>query len=127
MNDRGSMTVVMTAAIAVVIVVATAVAGLGGLYAARATAQTAADAAALAAAVSTYPPASATGPEQAARLAAAENDARVVVCRCPSDITLASRVVEVVTSVTATVPVLGDWEVKAAARAEFDPVLWLGG
>ena len=121
------MTVVMTAAMAVVIVVSTAVAGLGGLYAARAAAQTAADAAALAAAVSTYPPASSTGPAEAAALSAEENSARLVGCRCPRDSSLSSRVVEVVTSVTASVPVLGDWEVQAVARAEFDPVLWLDG
>ena len=121
------MTVLMAACMAVVIVLATSVAGLGALYAARASAQIAAEAAALAAAVSTYPPASSTGPVQAARDAAAENAAGLVACRCQRDYSLSVRLVEVVTVVTATVPVLGEWEVRAVARAEFDPIRWLGG
>lgn len=121
------MTVVMAAFIAVVIVLATSVAGLGALYAARAHAQTAAEAAALAAAVSTYPPASPTDPVEAAHRVTVENEASLVRCRCPRDGSLAARVVEVVTVVTARVPVLGEWDVHAVARAEFDPLRWIGG
>lgn len=120
------MTVVMMAALAMITFVSFAVVGLGGLYVARARAQTAADAAALAAAVSTYPPASSLGPKLAAGRAALENGTSLVVCRCPVDSSLQVRVVEVVTMVTSEVPVFGRLEVRAASRAEFDPMRWLG-
>lgn len=127
MTDRGSVTVAMAAFMALAIVLATSVAGLGALYAARVNAQTAAEAAALAAAVSTYPPASTADPVQTARHVASENGAGLLRCNCAPDSSLAVRVVEVVTVVIARVPVLGEWDVHAVARAEFDPVRWLGG
>lgn len=120
------MAVGMSAAVAVIAVVSVAVAGLGALYSARAQAQNAADAAALAAAVATYPPAASSSPQEAAGLAAGENQARVMSCACPLNGSLEARVVEVVVGVEADVPVFGEWLVRAASRAEFDPGLWLG-
>lgn len=124
--EEGSMTVAVCAALALIAVVSVAVAGLGSLYAARAQAQNAADAAALAAAVATYPPAASSSPERAAGLIAGENAARLVSCACPTNGGLSSRIVEVVVAVEAEVPVFGEWLVRAASRAEFDPVRWLG-
>jgi hypothetical protein len=86
----------------------------------------AADAAALAAAVSTYPPASAADPVTAARRAAELNDAALVTCRCPRDNSLDARTVEVEAAVKIRVPIFGDVTVRSVSRAEFDPMRWLG-
>lgn len=120
------MAVAMSAAIAIVAMVAVAVASLGALYAARAQAQAGADAAALAAAVASYPPAGNGSPLSAARVGAGENGAVVVRCSCRRDSSMRARVVEVVTGVTADVPLFGEWIVHASSRAEFDPLRWLG-
>ena len=123
--DHGSMAVAMSSAVALIAIASVAVAGLGALYSARVQAQNAADAAALAAAVATYPPASSVSPERAAGIVAGENEARVLACACPRSASLSSRVVEVVVGVQAKVPVFGEWLVRAASRAEFDPMRWL--
>jgi len=120
------MTVAMVGVVAVIAVLAVAVAALGTLYAARAQATNAADAAALAAAVSSYPPASSLPPLTAARQAAEANGAVVVACRCRRDPALHDRTVEVVATITVKVPIFGDVQVRSTARAEFDPLLWLG-
>ena len=120
------MAVAMVGVVAVVTVLAVAVAALGTLYAARAQAANAADAAALAAAVSSYPPASALPPLTAARHVAEANGAVVVACRCPRDPGLDHRTVEVMTAISVEVPIFGRVQVRSVARAEFDPVLWLG-
>jgi hypothetical protein len=124
--EDGSMAVAMSGAAAVVAVLSVAVAAIGMLYAARAQVTNAADAAALAAAVSTYPPASATEPVTAARNAAELNDAMLLNCRCPRDGSLAARTVEVVTAVEVEVPVFGAVTVRGISRAEFDPLRWMG-
>lgn len=126
MRDRGSMTVAMTGALTVLALAAVAVTSLASLYGARAQAQVAADAAALAAAVSTYPPASSRPPLDAAREIAERNGAEVTGCRCARDRSLSARTVEVVTHVDVEVPVFGSRTVRATGRAEFDPSRWLG-
>lgn len=120
------MTVLISAVMALLAVMTVATAGLGVVYAARAQAQNAADASALAAAVATYPDAADRSPRASARMAAAANEARLVSCRCPVDPSVEARVARVVTEVAVEVPVFGELEVRAAARAEFDPLLWLG-
>lgn len=116
----------MGSLVAVIAVAAIAVGGLAALYAARTQAQVAADAAALAAAVSTYPPASLRGPLTSARDVAARNGARVIACDCTRDGSLAARSVDVVTEIAVDVPFFGDTTVRASGRAEFDPGRWLG-
>lgn len=125
-TDEGAMALVMAAMVGVLAVVVMATAGLGLAYSARAQAQTAADASALAAAVSTYPPAGSGHPARQARGAAAANAATLVSCRCPVDSSLSPRVAVVVTRVTVDVPVFGEMALHATARAEFDPLRWLG-
>lgn len=126
-RDRGSSTLLITGVIALIALVSVATAGLGLAYGARAQAQTAADAAALAAAVATYPPASmANNPTGEARAIARANGAALVRCDCRVDMRMRPRVVTVVTVVEADLPVFGLREVRATARAEFDPELWLG-
>ena len=125
-SDDGAMAVAMVGVVAVVAILAVAVAALGTLYAARAQATNAADAAALAAAVSSYPPASSLPPLTAARDAAEANGAVVVACRCRLDPGLDQRIVEVVAAISVEVPIFGGVQVRSAARAEFDPLLWLG-
>ncbi len=121
------MTVAMIAVVATVAILAVAVAGVGSAYAAKTRAESAADAAALAAAVGTYPPAAGAGPVAAARLAADGNGARLVACVCDVDLSLRARVAEVLVEVLVTLPVFGERPIRARARAEFDPGLWLGG
>ena len=125
-SDRGAVTVLGLFLVAVVAVVGVGTAEVGFLYAERERATTAAEAAALAAAVSTYPPASAQSPRQAAALFAARNGARLERCVCPRDSSLAVRTVLVMVSVDVELPLLGNLEVIGAARAEFDPQEWLG-
>jgi secretion/DNA translocation related TadE-like protein len=124
--ERGSTTVAMTGAVAIVALLSISVAGLGALYAARTQAQLAADAASLAAAVATYPPASDQSPEAAASDVAGRNGAVVTRCRCTRDASLSVRTVEVVTGVRVDVPVFGELTVRGSSRAEFDPGRWLG-
>lgn len=124
--ERGAMTMAMAGVVAIVAFLAVAVAGLGMLFAARTQATNAADAAALAAAVATYPAASGVDPELAAVRAARANGARVVECLCPRNGGLVVRTVEVTTAVAVEVPVFGSLTVRSRARAEFDPLRWLG-
>jgi hypothetical protein len=125
-DDRGSMAVALSGVTAVVALLGVAVAAIAMLYGARAQATNAADAAALAAAVATYPPASASDPVTAARRAAVWNDAVLTSCRCPRDAGLVARTVEVVATVEVEVPIFGRVTVRSASRAEFDPMRWLG-
>ena len=125
-GDRGGATVVMAGLMAVVIVSSVAVAGVGMLLAARAQAQNASDAGALAAAVATYLPAGGTDPVVSAGVVVSANGARLLGCRCPRDLSLAPRVVEVVAAVEVVVPVFGELVVRGTSRAEFDPRRWLG-
>lgn len=120
------MVVAMSATVALLATVVVATASLAALYAARTQAANAADAAALAAAVSTYPPASGTTPLTAAGRAAAANQAVLISCRCPVEAGMLPRTVEVVTAVVVDVPIFGEYQVRGAARAEFDPRRWLG-
>lgn len=120
------MTVAMTGIVAMVAVAAIAVAALGTIYAGRAQAVAAADAAALAAAVATYPPAADTSPMESALAIARRNGAVLIDCRCPRNDELTARTVEVITGITVEVPVFGEVLIRGSARAEFDPVRWLG-
>lgn len=128
MTERGSVFPAVAGVIAILATLALATAALGVLYAARETAANGADAAALAAAVATYPPAgSGYTPLAAARAAAAANGVDVEGCDCPVDTGITPRVATVVTAVEVELPVFGTVRVRAGARAEFDPVRWLGG
>lgn len=125
-SDRGVMTVAMAGVVATVIVLGVAVAALGILYGARAQATNAADAAALAAAVATYPAAGSNDPGEAATVVAQANGAVLLGCVCPSDSGLDARTVQVETGIRVTVPIFGEVMIRSRARAEFDPMAWLG-
>ena len=124
--DRGTATVLGLFIVAVVAVVGVGTVGVGFLYAEKERATTAAEAAALAAAVSTYPPASTQSPRRAAALFASHNGARLKTCACPRNSSLAARSVLVTVSLDVDLPLLGAVEVIGVARAEFDPQEWLG-
>lgn len=127
MRDRGSATVVMLAVAGLLAATLTGATSVGLLLAGRERAATAAEAAALAAAVATYPGTGSGSPDAAARGAAQANGALLESCSCPVDGTLRSRRVTVRASVTVRVPLFGALRVIGAARAEFDPLRWLGG
>lgn len=120
------MMMVMAGVVAVVAVVGAATAGLSLAFHAGVQASTAADAAALAAAPATYPGVVPDSPMQAAAAMALANGARLVSCACPVDRSSAPRVVSVITAVPTDLPVFGPIEVRATARAEFDPGTWVG-
>lgn len=125
-GERGSAALVVLLSVGLVGASLAALGALAILYGARVEASAAADAAALAAAVATFPPASRADPvDEAARLAAA-NGARLVSCECTVDASLATRVALVIVARDVTVPFFDSLEVRAGARAEFDPVAWLG-
>lgn len=126
-GDRGSATIGILMVVAWVAVALIGVGAVAVLYGARVEAANAADAAALAAAVATYPPAGGGDPEGEARRLAGENGASLVGCDCPVDGGLRARVVTVMVATEVSVPFFGELTVRAGARAEFDPLLWLGG
>lgn len=126
MKDAGSATVVAMALVAVLAVTSAATTMVGLAYSARAQAVTAADAAALAAAPATYPGVTSQSPIQAAAAVARANGARLVSCSCPVDASLQARVVSVTTQVPARLPLFGELTFTATARAEFEPLRWLG-
>lgn len=119
-----SLLVMMIAALVGVAMIA--VGSLATLYGARLHASTAADAAALAAAVGTYPPAGAGPPITEARRYALANGAILVDCTCDPDTSMLPRTVTVLVEMKVPVPIFGVIPIRAGARAEFDPVLWLG-
>jgi hypothetical protein len=125
-GEEGTMTMAMSGAIAIVAFLAVAVVAIGTLYAARTQATNAADAAALAAAVGTYPPASVLDPLDAATRVAAANGAVIVECLCAVNVGLVPRTVEVVAAIEVDIAIFGPVTVSSAARAEFDPLRWLG-
>lgn len=126
-GEVGSAAPILIAGAALVAVVAIGVGSLGALLVSKERAITAAEAAALAAAVASYPPAAPAGPPaKVASEHATANGASVVTCVCPLDGSLNSRVVIVVVEVTTIVPLFGEMRVRGGARAEFDPVAWLG-
>ena len=125
-SEDGAMTVLMSGLIVIVAVLGISVAAIAMLYVARSQAVNAADAAALAAAVATYPGAGPTAPGAAASAAAKANGAELISCSCPVDASLGVRTVEVVAGVRVEVPIFGEVTVRAASRAEFDPMRWLG-
>ncbi len=126
MSDRGSATVLMLAVTGLLAASAIGATSLGLILGVRTTAATAADAAALAAAVATYPGAGRGSPASEASRAAVANGARLESCSCPVDGSLTSRTVTVRVSAGVTVPLFGALRVWGAARAEFDPMRWLG-
>lgn len=128
MTDKGSVFPAVAGVIAILATMTLAIAELSVVYGARETAANGADAAALAAAVATYPPAgSGDTPMEAARLAAGGNGVAVLGCDCRVDSSMAPRVATVITSLDVELPLFGRVTVRARARAEFDPVRWLGG
>ncbi len=121
------MTVLVIGWVAVIAVIGVAATSIGSLLAAREQAYTAAEAAALASAVATYPPAGTGSPVAQAAEYARRNGARLAMCRCPVDISMLPRTVTVTTALAVEVPIFGQVTVRASARSEFDPGLWLGG
>jgi len=126
-SDRGGITIFVLGWVAVIAVIGVAATSVGTLLTAREEAYTAAEAAALAAAVATYPPAASESPAALAAEYAARNQARLISCRCPVDLSVRSRTVTVTTGRDVEVPIFGLVTVRAAARSEFDPGRWLGG
>ena len=126
-GERGTAAIAEAGLAGVLAALTIAVAAVGIALSARVQASNAADAAALAAAVATYPGAAS---EQAPGLVAGSiarlNGARLISCQCPRDTSLSARVVTVVVTVPVSVPFFGDLDIRAAARAEFDPRRWLG-
>ena len=116
----------MFAATALLAALLVATAALAMAVAARTQATNAADAAALAAAVSTYPAAASTAPGEAATRMATAHGGRLIACACGIDRSLRARTVEVVVAIDVTVPIFGELETRGTARAEFDPLRWLG-
>lgn len=126
MRERGSATVVMLAVTGLLAATLTGATSVGLLLAGRETAASAAEAAALVAAVGTYPGTGRGSPVGEATRMAQANGARLESCSCPVDLSLRPRVVTVRTSVMVRVPLFGGLRVWGAARAEFDPLRWLG-
>lgn len=125
-RERGSVTPVVLAAVALVALVGVGTTSVGSLLAAREQANSAAEAAALAAAVATYPPAGASDPWREAAEFAARNSAVLYACQCKVDGGLGDRTVTVTAFVAHSVPLFGELRVFAMARAEFSPRDWLG-
>jgi secretion/DNA translocation related TadE-like protein len=126
MSERGSVSVLMLAVTALLSLMLVASASVGTVVATRARASTAADAAALAAAVATHPDTGRGNPRIEAERMARANGAELVGCVCPIASHLELRVVTVLVAVRVELPVVGEVEVRASARAEFDPRRWLG-
>jgi len=116
----------MAAMAAILATVAVGVVLVGVVFAARSQAVAAADAAALAAAVASYPPAATSGPGLVAASMAQANGAKLVSCVCHVNSSLEKRVVTVIVTIPLEAPILGTLSIRAGARAEFDPALWLG-
>lgn len=109
--------------IALVMVLMIGVAGMGMGIGAHTAAANAADAAALAAAPVTFMPFGAKGgPAREAARFASLNGARLVRCTCPVDQSWNSRTVEVVVVVAVPIPGLGHVNIRASARATFEPI-----
>lgn len=115
--ERGSVTIVSAAVMAVVVVITMGAADVGKALVARARAQEAADAAALAAAQELAFPSGLTPAESAADLAT-RNGARLVSCSCAPG-TL-DALVEVRTPIGSLRLFPGSLEVSARARAVVD-------
>ena len=121
MSEQGSITVVASSVVALVLVMAAGLGVAGQLVAGWSQTATAADAAALAAAPATF---LGSPVEEASRIAAA-NGSRLISCMCPVDRSFATRTVEVRTETRVQIPVLGDVAIRATSRAEFDPMAGL--
>jgi secretion/DNA translocation related TadE-like protein len=116
-DERGSISLVIVAALGFALILGALTADVTRAAAGRARAQAAADAAALAAAQELVLP-SGGGPMDAATEYAARNGARLLSCRCPEGGTEAVVVVGLETSL----PGLGVMRtVRATARAVVDP------
>lgn len=127
MTERGSITILASTMVGLVLAGAVLAVAATGLVSARFTAQTAADAAALAAAPLTYVNAltfvNAFGldPTAEARRFAALNGATLIECRCDVDARPILRSVRVEVVVVRTLPLVGVVEITAVARAEYEP------
>lgn len=123
MSERGSVSIVVLAVIAVTMVLGVMLSAVGQYLSAVSRAQSAADAAALAAAPVTFGAFGGEGsPHQEAARFAAANGAALVRCRCPIDRSWDPRTVEVETAIAVDLLVLGKRTARAVARAEFVPV-----
>lgn len=125
-GDRGSASVIAIFLAGTMAVATIGLGSLASLYNARSHAGAAADAAALAAAVATYPLAGSADPVSEARKFALLNGAIVKRCDCEVDPSLRSRIATVIVELKVPVPFFGVVPVRAGARSEFDPMLWLG-
>jgi len=126
-NERGAVSILAVAAIALTVALGLTATTVGALIVARAAAQTAADAAALAAAPVTFDSfGTERSPAGEASFFAEANGARLVECRCERDDVWRARVVVVTVEVDLAwaPPPFGG--VRATAAAEFDPTVWLG-
>lgn len=123
MNERGSVSLVVAGAVAVLVVVALVVVALATAQLASEKAVTAAEAAALAAAPATFPQLGrGRSPTAHARELAAANAAELIVCDCSIDASYGTRRVVVTVRYETTVPVLGTVYLERSAAAEFEPV-----
>ncbi|HVL82287.1 MAG TPA: Rv3654c family TadE-like protein [Actinomycetota bacterium] len=120
MNDRGAVTSLMMATLALVALLCLAFADAANVLLARSRAQTAADAAALTAAVEQWPfLGGGSDPPTAARRMAEANGAELELCECP----LRGSRADVEVSVPTRVRLLGaaPRRVTAVASASVDP------
>lgn len=128
MSERGAASVALLGVIAFALLLAGGISAVAAVFHARVVAASAADAAALAAAPVTFLPFGARGsPEDEAARFAAANGTRLVSCACPVDRSWAHRTVVVDVERTVRLWPVGSVTVRARGRAEFSPVLLLGG
>lgn len=125
-NQQGSVSVVVAAAVAILVLGVAALGALGQVQAAAVRAQTAADAAALAAAVASFAPAADDDPEREAHRLARANGAILVECLCPADPSFRPRTMHIRVRVELDVLVVGRVDVERDAAAEFVPMAALG-
>lgn len=121
-RDEGTAGLLVLAVAVVTLLMGLLVVDVATFLHARSRAQVAADAAALAAAPVTFRPFGADGsPSDEAALFAEANGARLVMCRCPVDVSWDARTVVVEAAVQIDPVVLPVTEVRATSRAEFVP------
>jgi len=122
-TERGSVSLIVAATMAVLVVVVLTIVALAGAATASERAIAAAEAAALAAAPATFPPLGGDrAPAEHARALAVANGAVLLRCDCPTDASYRGRTVVVTVRYETTVPVLGAVNLERTAAAEFEPV-----
>ena len=128
MSERGSIGLMLVGVAGVILLLAAALGAVGVYLKVRVEVSAAADAAALAAAPVTFLPFGAEGgPQDEAARFARVNGADLVWCACPLDPSWAARTVSVEAARTITIWPVGPIRVSAVSRAEFVPLMLLGG